>query len=214
MRRTASRRCPPVTTPADAMIFGRLAVALGTVYLALVAGRWPAALAFSRPVRLPGALYAPEEAHDARHGRWRDSHGAMPPLIGVGRRARIAFERTGCCRIMVLWQFHISLLSPGCTGRLRPRGNQMLPRWIQRAHGRSVKLSNRDCVVAREFVSSTVGYGRNFLYFSCIVLGRSSSALSLASANRTNVRAKMADACDGAALPLLLGLMMYDKIRR
>jgi protoheme IX farnesyltransferase len=218
MRRTASRPLPTgQLRPRDAAIFGVTLVALGTVYLALVAGPLAGGLGLFTSVSYL-ALYTPLKKRTTLATAVGAIPGAMPPLIGwVAARGSLSKEAWLLFAIMVLWQFpHFFAIAWMYREDYARAGIKMLPtvdpqgtRTFRQIIGTAIVL------LPVSLFPALMGMAGVLYFFGAIVLGMMLIQLCLwASANRTNVRAKWLMHATVLHLPLLLGLMMYDKIRR
>ena len=217
MRRTASRPLPTgQLRPRDAAIFGCALVALGTVYLALVAGPLAAGLGLFTSVSYL-ALYTPLKKRTTLATAIGAIPGAMPPLIGwVAARGSLSKEAWILFAIMVLWQFpHFFAIAWMYREDYARAGIKMLPtvdpqgtRTFRQIIGTAILL------LPVSLLPALIGMTGVLYFFSAVVLGFMLIQLCLwASASRTNVRAKWLMHATVLHLPILLGLMMYDKIR-
>jgi protoheme IX farnesyltransferase len=217
MRRTASRPLPTgQLRPRDAAIFGVTLVVLGTVYLGLVAGPLAAGLGLFTAVSYL-ALYTPLKKRTTLATAIGAIPGAMPPLIGwVAARGSLSKEAWILFAIMVLWQFpHFFAIAWMYREDYARAGIKMLPtvdpqgtRTFRQIIGTAILL------LPVSLLPALVGMTGVLYFFSAVVLGFILIQLCLwASANRTNVRAKWLMHATVLHLPILLGIMMYDKIR-
>jgi heme o synthase len=217
MRRTASRPLPTgQLRPRDAAIFGVSLVVLGTIYLALVAGPLAAGLGLFTAVSYL-ALYTPLKKRTTLATAIGAVPGAMPPLIGwVAARGSLSKEAWILFAIMVLWQFpHFFAIAWMYREDYARAGIKMLPtvdpqgtRTFRQIIGTAILL------LPVSLLPALVGMTGVLYFFSAVVLGFILIQLCLwASASRTNVRAKWLMHATVLHLPILLGLMMYDKIR-
>ncbi len=218
MRRTASRPLPTgQLRPRDAAIFGASLVVLGTVYLALVAGALAAGLGLFTAVSYL-ALYTPLKKRTTLATAIGAIPGAMPPLIGwVAARGSLSREAWVLFAIMVLWQFpHFFAIAWMYREDYARAGIKMLPtvdpqgtRTFRQIIGTAIIL------LPVSLFPALMGMAGVLYFFGAVVLGFMLIQLCLwASANRTNVRAKWLMHATVLHLPILLGLMMYDKIRQ
>ena len=218
MRRTASRPLPTgQLRPRDAAIFGVSLVVLGTVYLALVAGPLAAGLGVFTAVSYL-ALYTPLKKRTTLATAIGAIPGAMPPLIGwVAARGSLSKEAWVLFAIMVLWQFpHFFAIAWMYREDYARAGIKMLPtvdpqgtRTFRQIIGTAIIL------LPVSLFPALMGMAGVLYFFGAVVLGFMLIQLCLwASANRTNVRAKWLMHATVLHLPILLGLMMYDKIRQ
>jgi protoheme IX farnesyltransferase len=217
MRRTASRPLPTgQLRPRDAAMFGVTLVIFGTVYLGLVAGLLAAGLALFTSVSYL-ALYTPLKKRTTLATAIGAIPGAMPPLIGwVAARGTLSKEAWILFAIMVLWQFpHFFAIAWMYREDYARAGIKMLPtvdpqgtRTFRQIIGTAILL------LPVSLLPALIGMTGVLYFFSAVVLGFMLIQLCLwASASRTNVRAKWLMHATVLHLPILLGLMMYDKIR-
>ncbi len=105
MRRTARRPLPSGTlTPREALVFGLLLTAAGTVYLALTAGPLASAVA-ALTVFSYLLLYTPLKRVTSLATIVGAVPGALPPLIGwAAARGRLGVEAWVLFGIVFLWQ--------------------------------------------------------------------------------------------------------------
>jgi heme o synthase len=217
MRRTASRPLPTgQLRPRDAAIFGVALVILGTAYLALAAGTLAAGLGLFTAVSYL-ALYTPLKKRTTLATAIGAIPGAMPPLIGwVAARGSLSKEAWILFAIMVLWQFpHFFAIAWMYREDYARAGIKMLPtvdpqgtRTFRQIIGTAILL------LPVSLLPALIGMTGVLYFFSAVVLGFILIQLCLwASASRTNIRAKWLMHATVLHLPILLGLMMYDKIR-
>lgn len=218
MRRTASRPLPTgQLRPRDAAIFGCALVVIGTIYLALVAGPLASSLALFTSVSYL-ALYTPLKKRTTLATAVGAIPGAMPPLIGwVAARGSLSREAWLLFAIMVLWQFpHFMAIAWMYREDYARAGIKMLPtvdpkgtRTFRQIIGCAIVL------LPVSLFTTLLGLTGIRYFFGAVVLGFALIQLCLwASAHRTNVRAKWLMHATVLHLPLLLGLMMFDKIQR
>jgi protoheme IX farnesyltransferase len=218
MRRTASRPLPTgQLRPRDALLFGATLVAVGTVYLVLVAGPLASFLALFTSVSYL-ALYTPLKKRTTLATAIGAIPGAMPPLIGwVAARGSLSSGAWLLFAIMVLWQFpHFMAIAWMYREDYARAGIKMLP--VVDPKGTRTFRQIIGCAIVLLPVSlfmTLLGFTGILYFFGAVVLGFALIQLCLwASANRTNVRAKWLMHATVLHLPLLLGLMMLDKIQR
>jgi protoheme IX farnesyltransferase len=218
MRRTASRPLPTgQLRPRDAAIFGCVLVVIGTTYLALVAGPLASSLGLLTSVSYL-ALYTPLKKRTTLATAVGAIPGAMPPLIGwVAARGSLSKEAWLLFAIMVLWQFpHFMAIAWMYREDYARAGIKMLP--VIDPKGTRTFRQIIGCAIVLLPVSlfmTLLGLTGILYFFGAVVLGFALIQLCLwASASRTNVRAKWLMHATVLHLPLLLGLMMFDKIQR
>ncbi len=116
--------------------------------------------------KLPRALYAAEEAHNARYRRWRHSWRDAA-AHRMGRRARIALQRGlapfrnyGSVAIPALFRHRLDV-----SRRLRPSRNQNAAHRGPAGHAHVPPNYRRgDFAAARKFISRADGHGRSSLF--------------------------------------------------
>jgi protoheme IX farnesyltransferase len=218
MRRTASRPLPTgQLRPRDAAIFGGALVAIGAIYLALVAGPLASSLGLFTAVSYL-CLYTPLKKRTTLATAVGAIPGAMPPLIGwVAARGSLSKEAWLLFAIMVLWQFpHFMAIAWMYREDYARAGIRMLPtvdpkgtRTFRQIIGCAIVL------LPVSLLMTLMGLTGILYFFGAVILGFALIQLCLwASASRTNVRAKWLMHATVLHLPLLLGLMMFDKIQR
>jgi heme o synthase len=218
MRRTASRPLPTgQLRPRDAAIFGASLVICGSIYLAIVAGPLASGLGLFTSISYL-ALYTPLKKRTTLATAIGAIPGAMPPVIGwVAARGSLSKEAWLLFAIMVLWQFpHFFAIAWMYREDYARAGIKMLPtvdpqgtRTFRQIIGTAILL------LPVSLFPALMGMAGVLYFFGAVVLGFMLIQLCLwASASRTNVRAKWLMHATVLHLPLLLGLMMYDKIRQ
>ncbi len=218
MRRTASRPLPTgQLRPRDAAIFGGTLVVVGTIYLTLVAGPLAGFLGVFTSVTYLG-LYTPLKKRTTLATAIGAIPGAVPPMIGwVAARGSLSSGAWLLFAIMVLWQFpHFMAIAWMYREDYARAGIRMLP--VIDPQGTRTFRQIIGCAIVLLPVSlfmTLLGLTGILYFFGAVVLGFALIQLCLwASANRTNVRAKWLMHATVLHLPLLLGLMMFDKIQR
>jgi heme o synthase len=218
MRRTASRPLPTgQLRPREAAIFGAALVVIGTVYLALVAGFLASFLGLFTSVSYL-TVYTPLKMRTTLATAIGAIPGAMPPLIGwVAASGTIPKEAWLLFAIMVLWQFpHFLAIAWMYREDYARAGIRMLP--VVDPKGSRTFRQIIGCAIVLLPVSlfMTLWHATGIRYFfGAIVLGYLLIQVCLwAAAQKTNVRAKWLMHATVLHLPLLLALMMLDKIQR
>jgi len=217
MRRTASRPLPTgQLRPREAAIFGASLVLIGTVYLALVAGALASFLGLFTSVTYLG-LYTPLKMRTTLATAVGAIPGAVPPLIGwVAARGSLSREAWLLFAIMVLWQFpHFLAIAWMYREDYARAGIRMLP--VVDPQGARTFRQIIGCAIVLLPVSLFMtlwGAAGIRYFFGAIVLGLALIQLCLwAASQKTNVRAKWLMHATVLHLPLLLALMMIDKIQ-
>jgi len=218
MRRTASRPLPTgVLTPAEALRFGIIFSLAGGIDLYLTAGFWPCFLGVFTCLSYLLA-YTPLKKRTVWATFIGAIPGAIPPMIGwTAATGKIDAGAWLLFAILFVWQFpHFHAIAWMYREDYARAGIKMLPtvdpegtRTFRQIIGTAIVL------LPVSLFPALLGMAGILYFFGAIVLGMILIQLCLwASANRTNVRAKWLMHATVLHLPLLLGLMMYDKIRR
>jgi protoheme IX farnesyltransferase len=215
MRRTASRPLPTgALAPVQALIFGVAMIVAGTTDLLLETGMLASVLALGTAVLYLG-IYTPLKTRTTLATLIGAFPGAMPPLIGwAAARGSLGPGAWVLFAILFLWQvphFHaISWIYREDYGRA---GIKMLP--VVEPDGRSTFAQILFCSAALipvSMLASVTGLAGVRYYFSALVVGLLLIVVALWAAEaKTNVRAKWLMHATVLHLPLLLGLMMFDK---
>ncbi len=218
MRRTAGRPLPSgQLQPAEALWFGVALAAAGTLYLALASGALASLLALATCVSYL-ALYTPLKTRTTLATLVGAFPGAMPPLIGwAAARSSLSLEAWILYGILFLWQFpHFHAIAWMYREDYARAGIRMLP-VVDRAGDATFRqiLWTALLLVPMSLLAGVVGLAGVRYYFGAVVLGLALTQTCLwAARTRTNVRAKWLMHATVLHLPLLLGLMMYDKLAR
>ncbi len=218
MRRTASRPLPSgQLRPRDAATFGGALVIIGVVYLALIGGALASLLAVFTSLSYL-CVYTPLKKRTTLATPVGAIPGAMPPLIGwAAARGSLSPEAWLLFAIMFFWQFpHFMAIAWMYREDYSRAGIRMLP--TVDPSGDATFRQVMICSIILLPVSlfpAVLGFAGIRYFFGAIVLGFALIQLCMwASANRTNSRAKWLMHATVLHLPLLLGLMMLDKIQR
>ena len=218
MRRTASRPLPSgVLQPAQALAFGIVLSVAGAVALYIVAGWLAAVLGI---VTCIGYLFAytPLKKRTVWATFIGAFPGAIPPMIGwvaaTGSLDRGAWLLFG---ILFLWQFpHFHAIAWMYREDYARAGIQMLPvvdpegkRTFRQIIWTAVGL------VGASLLPSVVGLAGMSYFFGALVVSLGLLQVCVWAASlKTNVRAKWLMHATVMHIPVLLGLMAYDKIPR
>jgi protoheme IX farnesyltransferase len=218
MRRTASRPLPSgALHPKEALAFGVVLSVAGALDLYFTAG--PLA-AFLGSVTCLGYLlaYTPLKKRTVWATFVGAFPGAVPPMIGwvaaSGSLDRGAWLLFG---ILFLWQFpHFHAIAWMYREDYARAGIRMLP--VVDPEGkrtfRQIILTAAG-LVAVALLPAVVGLAGVLYFFGALVVSVALLQVCLwAAAVRTNVRAKWLMHATVMHIPLLLGLMVYDKIPR
>ncbi len=218
MRRTASRPLPSgQLQPAEALWFGVGLAVAGALYLALASGALASLLGLGTCV-LYLAAYTPLKKRTTLATLVGAFPGAVPPLIGwAAGRGSLSLEAWILYAMMFLWQFpHFMSIAWMYREDYARAGIRMLP--VVDPSGaatfRQVLLAAL-LLVPVSLLPSVVGLAGIRYFFGALVLGLALVQACLwAAASKTNVRAKWLMHATVLHLPLLLGLMMFDKLAR
>jgi protoheme IX farnesyltransferase len=218
MRRTAARPLPSgALAPAQAVWFGVAMVSAGIVDLLMATNALAALLAIATSVTYLG-IYTPLKTRTTLATLIGAFPGAMPPLIGwAAARGSLGPGAWVLFAIMFLWQvphFHaIAWMYREDYGRA---GIRMLS--VGDREGRATFGQILFCAAALipvSLLASVTGLAGVRFYFSALIVGLLLVEVCLwASASKTNVRAKWLMHATVLHLPLLLGLMIFDKFAR
>ncbi len=215
MRRTAARPLPAgQLQPAEALWFGVGLAAAGTVYLLLTTNALAGLLGLATSVSYLGA-YTPLKKRTTLATLVGAFPGAVPPLIGWGAaRDTLSLEAWILYAILFLWQFpHFLAIAWMYREDYARAGIRMLP-----VADRSGKATFRQilltglALVPVSLLPAVVGLAGVRYFFAALVLGLALVQMCLwAARSKTNIRAKWLMHATVVYLPLLLGLLMFDK---
>jgi heme o synthase len=218
MRRTASRPLPSgVLQPVQALVFGIVLSVAGAFALYYIAGSIAAMLGV---VTCVGYLfgYTPPKKRTVWATFVGAFPGAIPPMIGwvaatgsLDRGAWLLFA------ILFLWQFpHFHAIAWMYREDYARAGIQMLPvvdpegkRTFRQIIWTAVGL------IGVSLLPTVVGLAGMMYFFGALVVSVGLLQVCVwAASQRTNVRAKWLMHATVIHIPVLLGLMIYDKIPR
>lgn len=218
MRRTASRPLPSgQLNPKQAFRFGVALSAAGAVDLLVAAG--PLASALGVLTCLSYLLgYTPLKKRTVWATFFGAFPGAVPPMIGwvaadgaLGRGAWLLFV------ILFLWQFpHFHSIAWMYREDYARAGIQMLP-VVDRSGERTFRqiLLTAAALIPASLLPAVVGLAGVFYFFSALVASTALVQVCLwAATTKSNARAKWLMHATVLHIPLLLGLMVYDKAPR
>jgi protoheme IX farnesyltransferase len=218
MRRTASRPLPSGhLSPCEALGFGLSLLVIGTVYLALATNALATLLGILTSVSYLCA-YTPLKRKTTFATLIGAIPGAVPPLIGwVAARGSLSLNAWILFAILFLWQFpHFDAISWVYREDYRRAGIRMLP--VVDSDG---SRTFREIVLTAAFLvpvsmlPSVTGLAGSRYFFGALVLGIMLVEVCLwAAASKSNSRAKWLMHATVLHLPLLLGLLIYDKFTR
>src|SRR6266481_96143 len=218
MRRTASRPLPGgVLQPREALIFGVALSIAGALDLYIVAGPLAAGLGIATCLSYLLA-YTPLKKRTVWATFVGAFPGAIPPMIGwvaatgsLDRGAWLLFA------ILFLWQFpHFHAISWMYREDYARAGIMMLP-VVDREGKRTFRqiILYAVALVAVSLLPALMGLAGVLYFFGALVTSTALVQVSLwAASNKTNTRAKWLMHATVIHIPILLGLMVYDKIPR
>jgi len=218
MRRTASRPLPSgILKPRSALAFGVLLSIAGAVYLFLTAGILAAGLGVATCLSYLLA-YTPLKKRTVWATFIGAFPGAIPPMIGwaaasgsLDRGAWLLFA------ILFLWQFpHFHAIAWMYREDYARAGILMLP-VVDKEGKRTFRqiILTAAALVAVSLLPALMGLAGVLYFFGALVISTALVQVCLwAASNKSNARAKWLMHATVLHIPLLLGLMVYDKIPR
>lgn len=218
MRRTASRPLPSgVLTPRNALLFGVVLSSAGAAYLYAASNALAAALGAATCVSYLFG-YTPLKKRTVWATFVGAFPGAVPPMIGwaaatgsLDRGAWLLFA------ILFIWQFpHFHAIAWMYREDYARAGIQMLPVVDPRGTRtfRQIILTAVG-LVAVSLLPSVLGFAGIRYFFGAFVVSVALVQVCLwAASTRSNARAKWLMHATVLHIPLLLGLMAFDKIPR
>jgi protoheme IX farnesyltransferase len=218
MRRTAMRPLPAgVLQPREVLLFGVATIVTGTLWLALAVNGLAAFLALATSV-LYLALYTPLKTRTTLATAVGAFPGALPPMIGwAAAHGSLSLGAWLLFGILFFWQFpHFLAIAWIYREDYARAGIRMLP-VIDRAGDATFRqiVAMAAILVPVSLLPAVAGISGIRYFFGALVLGMILLQVSLwASCTRTNIRAKWLMHATVAYIPLLLGLMILDKLSR
>jgi heme o synthase len=218
MRRTASRPLPSgVLTPNEALRFGVILAIAGAVDLYFTAGYVACLLGVFTCLSYLLA-YTPLKKRTVWATFVGAIPGAIPPMIGwtaaTGRLDAGAWLLFG---ILFLWQFpHFHAISWMYREDYARAGIQMLP-VVDKEGTRTFRqiVLYAASLVAVSLLPAIMGFAGVLYFFGALVTCTALVQVCLwAASAKTNTRAKWLMHATVMHIPILLGLMMYDKLQR
>jgi heme o synthase len=216
MRRTAMRPLPAgILQPLEALLFGLATIVAGTLWLTLAVNGLAALLALATSV-LYLALYTPLKTRTTLATAVGAFPGALPPLIGwAAAHGSLSLGAWLLFGILFFWQFpHFLAIAWIYREDYARAGIRMLP-VIDRAGDATFRqiIAMAAVLVPMSLLPSVAGISGIRYFFGALVLGMILLQVSLwAGRTRTNVRAKWLMHATVIYIPLLLGLMILDKL--
>jgi len=218
MRRTASRPLPSgQLNPREAFWFALALLAFGTLYLALATNALATFLGVATSVLYLGA-YTPLKRRTTLATFVGSFPGAVPPLIGwAAARDSLNIEAWVLFAIVFLWQFpHFDAIAWVYREDYKRAGIKMLPT-VDPEGKRTFReiLMTAALLVPVSLLPTVTGLAGAHYFFGAVVLGIMLVEVCLwAAASKSNSRAKWLMHATVLHLPLLLGLLIYDKFTR
>src|SRR5216683_901370 len=201
MRRTASRPLPSgQLNPREAFWFALSLIGFGTLYLALATNALATLLGIATSV-LYLCAYTPLKRRTTLATFVGAFPGAVPPLIGwAAARGTLTIEAWFLFAMLFLWQFpHFDAIA-----------------WVYREdYKRAEIMMTAALLVPVSLLPAVTGLAGAHYFFGALVLGLMLVEMCLwAAASKTNFRAKWLMHATVLHLPVLLGLLIYDKFTR
>ncbi|HXM96649.1 MAG TPA: heme o synthase [Candidatus Dormibacteraeota bacterium] len=218
MRRTASRPLPSgILQPRDALLFGVTLAIAGAVDLYIAAGLLPAVLGVVTCLSYL-LLYTPLKKRTVWATFVGAFPGAIPPMIGwvaatgsLDRGAWLLFA------ILFFWQFpHFHAISWMYREDYARAGILMLP-VVDREGTRTFRqiVWFAAALVGVSLLPALMGLAGVLYFFGALTMSMALVQVCLwAASSKTNARAKWLMHATVLHIPMLLALMMYDKIPR
>src|SRR6202035_3886456 len=218
MRRTASRPLPSgQLSPREAFWFAFSLLGFGTAYLALATNALATSLGIATSV-LYLCVYTPLKRRTTLATFVGAFPGAVPPLIGwAAARGTITMDAWVLYGVLFLWQFpHFDAISWIYREDYRRAGIQMLSVADQEGTRtfRQILLTAA-LLIPVSLLPAVTGLAGARYFFGALVLGIMLVEVCLwTAAAKSNIRAKWLMHATVLHLPLLLGLLIYDKFSR
>ena len=218
MRRTASRPLPSGTLrPREALIFGVALSVAGALYLYFAAGALPAALGSATCLAYLLA-YTPLKKRTVWATFVGAFPGAIPPMIGwVAASGRLDPGAWLLFAILFFWQFpHFHAIAWMYREDYARAGILMLP-VVDRDGSRTFRQIQVTALVlvGVSLLPAIAGLDGKVYFFGALALSVALLQVCVwAASAKTNLRARWLMHATVAYIPLLLGLMVYDKILR
>jgi protoheme IX farnesyltransferase len=218
MRRTAARPLPAGTLkPSEVLIFGVVTIVLGIAWLALAVNLLAALVALVTSLSYLG-LYTPLKTRTTLATAVGAVPGALPPLIGwAAAHGSLSPGGWILFAILFVWQFpHFMAIAWMYREDYARAGIQMLPVVDPRGDATFRLIVSMSAVlVPVSLLPSVVGMVGIPYFFGALVLGMILLQVSLwADRTRTNARAKWLMHATVMHIPLLLGIMIFEKLTR
>jgi heme o synthase len=218
MRRTAARPIPSgVISPTEAFWLGSILVVSGVVYLSILSNVLAAALTLSTTVLYLG-VYTPLKKVTPLATFIGAFPGAIPPLIGwAAARGSLSLGAWILFAILFLWQFpHFLAIAWMYREDYARAGIKMLP-VVEPSGDRTFRqiLVTAAILVPISLLPSVIGITGIGYFFGATVLGMALLQVCFwAERSRTNIRAKWLMHATVIHIPVLLALMILDRVVR
>lgn len=218
MRRTASRPLPSgQVRPAEALWLGVGLAVVGAFYLLLASGALACFLGVFTCLSYLG-IYTPLKSRTTWATFVGAFPGAIPPMIGwVAATGSLSKGAWLLFAILFLWQFpHFDAIAWIYREDYSRAGVRMLP-VVDRTGARTFRqiLFTAAVLVPASLLPAIVGLAGVRYFFGALVLSMLLVQVCLwAAASKSNLRAKWLMHATVAHIPVLLGLMMFDKLPR
>lgn len=218
MRRTAARPIPSgVISPTEAFWLGSILVVSGVVYLSVLSNVLAAALTLATTVLYLG-VYTPLKKITPVATFIGAFPGAIPPLIGwAAARGSLSLGAWILFAILFLWQFpHFLAIAWMYREDYARAGIKMLP-VVEPSGDRTFRqiLVTAAILVPISLLPSVIGITGIGYFFGATVLGMALLQVCFwAERSRTNVRAKWLMHATVIHIPVLLALMILDRVVR
>jgi protoheme IX farnesyltransferase len=218
MRRTARRPLPlGIVQPSEALIFGVAAALLGLFWLAWKVNGLSSIIALATCAAYLG-VYTPLKKHTPWATAIGAFPGALPPLIGwAAARGSLGMGAWVLFGILFFWQFpHFLAIAWIYREDYARAGILMLP-VVDRAGGSTYAqiVVMSAILVPVSLLPALMGMAGTLYFFSALLIGMALMVACLwAARQKTNVRAKWLMHATVIHIPVLLGLLMFDKLPR
>jgi heme o synthase len=218
MRRTAGRPLPTgVVQPREALLFGIALSVAGAIDLYFVGGLLPCALGVATSLSYLLA-YTPLKKRTVWATFVGAFPGAIPPMIGwaaatgsLGRGAWLLFA------ILFIWQFpHFHAIAWMYREDYARAGILMLP-VVDRDGSRTFRqiIGFAAALVLASLLPALLGMAGVLYFFGALIVSTALVQVAVwAASSKSNARAKWLMHATVLHIPLLLALMVYDKIPR
>ncbi len=218
MRRTALRPLPSgQLKPREAFWFGMILIVIGTLYLSIATNWLATLLGISTSIAYLCA-YTPLKRKTTLATFVGAFPGAVPPLIGwAAARGTLSVDAWILFAILFLWQFpHFDAIAWVYREDYARAGIKMVST-VDREGQRTFReiLMTAALLVPVSLLPGLTGLAGARYFFGALVLGIMLVEFCLwAAASKSNSRAKWLMHATVLHLPLLLGLLIYDKFTR